>query len=227
MPSKTKTHTQYKIDDEKLPGVTTITDLATPKEPLMSWACEQGKKGLDWRKVRDSAGDIGTLSHYLILCDLKNISPEVTEYSQQHIDEAKTRLLKWWDWKKEHTLEPLFIETPMVSSVHRFGGTPDYVGYIDEKQTIMDIKTGKGIYDEYWYQVVAYGEMVKCTRLMSNPEVELNIFDSIDEYILLWLSPDTTKKAETKTLLDGTLYWQGFLYLLGFYWNRKQLKGEK
>ena len=68
--------------------VRTSPDQATNREDLLEkgiatqdhqpavihWAWEQGVAGLDYRKVRDQAGDIGSLVHYLILCALGKVS---------------------------------------------------------------------------------------------------------------------------------------------------------
>ena len=124
--------------DIPVPGTTTVIDILA-KPALIHWAWQQGKDGFDYKKTRDEKADAGTLSHYMILCDLKEQEPDLSEYSQKIIDQAETRILKWWDWKKEHDIEPIALETPMVSEFYRYGGTPDFVGFIDKHLTVMDI----------------------------------------------------------------------------------------
>ena len=78
-----KAHTQYKLKSGTLvPGVTTILNSVLDKPFLVKWAYNCGCQGIDYRKVRDTAADIGTLVHYSILCDLKNEKPDLSEYSQ-------------------------------------------------------------------------------------------------------------------------------------------------
>lgn len=78
---KTKIHTVYKTaDGKRVPSVTTILGILN-KPALLDWAWRMGCEGQDYKAVRDNAGDIGTLAHYLILCHLKGEKPETQDYS--------------------------------------------------------------------------------------------------------------------------------------------------
>ena len=74
-----KIHTIYKkADGTRVPSVTTYLGVLA-KPALIHWAWELGVQGLDYRKVRDQAGDVGTLVHYLILCQLQGQEPDLSE----------------------------------------------------------------------------------------------------------------------------------------------------
>ena len=45
-------------------------------------------------------------------------------------------------WKKDKELIPLLIEQPLVSARLGFGGTPDFIGYVNGKLSVYDHKTG-------------------------------------------------------------------------------------
>ena len=159
MPDKTKIHTVYKVNDKRVPSVTTILGILN-KPQLMDWAWRMGVEGKDYKAVRDQAGGIGSLVHYLILCDLKKEKPDTSESSPADLDKAETCLIKYWDWQKAHKLETILCETPLVSELLGYGGTPDWFGKVDGELTIVDFKSGKGIYDEFIYQVAAYAHLV-------------------------------------------------------------------
>jgi len=170
---KTKIHTVYKLSGgDRVPSVTTILGILN-KPALMDWAWKCGCDGLDYKAVRDDAGGVGTLAHYLIMCHLQQTKPDTSEYSEQDIDRAETCLIKFWDWEKGHKLEPILVESPLISEEHQFGGTIDFFGMVDGQPTLVDFKTGKAIYPEFFYQLAAYeqllaeaGYLIEVTRIL-------------------------------------------------------------
>jgi hypothetical protein len=42
-----------------------------------------------------------------------------------------------------------------------FGGTIDFYGTLDGVLTLCDLKTGSGIYDEHYYQICAYRQLLQ------------------------------------------------------------------
>lgn len=159
MVSKTKIHTQYYLaQGESAPGVTTILGILS-KPALIHWSWQCGMRGEDYRKVRDMYGDVGTITHLLIMHHLKGTEPDLSEYSQADIKTSDNCMLSFYEWEKHHKLEPICIETPLTSDKYGFGGTPDYIGLIDGRLELMDFKTGKGIYGTAFYQVAAYRQL--------------------------------------------------------------------
>lgn len=171
--NKNKIHTVYKLaNGDRVPSVTTVLGILN-KPALLDWAWQMGTQGLDYKAVRDEAGGIGTLAHYMILCHLRRETPNTSEYSQQNIDKAENCLIKFWDWEKAHDIEPIMLETPLVSEEYQFGGTIDFYGKVDKQPTLLDFKTGKAIYPEFFYQLAAYeqllaeaGHLIEITRIL-------------------------------------------------------------
>lgn len=160
MPDLTRIHTPYKKQDgTRVCSVTTYLGVLA-KPALIYWAWELGVQGLDYRKVKDQAGDIGTLVHYLILCRLEGKEPDLSTFAPQDVTSAQVPLRKFEDWAVEHELQPILLETPLVSEKFSFGGTPDFYGRVDGKTTLLDFKTGKAVYQEAFYQVAAYRELL-------------------------------------------------------------------
>jgi len=159
--ANTKIHTVYKTKDgQRVPSVTTALGILN-KPALLQWAWQCGVDGQDYRAIRDQAADIGTLAHYLILCHLKNETPLLLEYSQENIDKAENCLIKYLDWEKEHDLEPILVESPLISELYGFGGTIDCLAKCDDALCLIDHKTGKAIYNEMFYQLAAYRQLLK------------------------------------------------------------------
>ena len=152
---KFKAHIIYKNSEGKrVPGVTTITgELGWSKQILVNWANRMGLEGIDTKKYVDDKADIGTLAHLMITNKLQGIATNLDDYSKNQITSAKNSVKSFDAWAKEHTIEPILIEQPLVSDLLNFGGTADIYGKIDGTLELIDLKTGKGIYDEMLIQV--------------------------------------------------------------------------
>ena len=164
------------------------TKLAILNKPaLLKWAWECGKAGLDFRVERDEAGDIGTQVHEAIISYLFLYGKRDWYSCQSLIDyldnpdlvhpSVFSCFLKFKQWWVSHDVKPLFLETPFVSELDKFGGMPDFIGRIDGEMTILDFKTGKAIYDEMFYQLAGYfllvaeaGIEVKQCRILRLPK---------------------------------------------------------
>jgi hypothetical protein len=197
---KTKVHTVYKNKDGKrIPSVTTVLNILN-KPALLSWAWQCGCDGLDYRKVRDDAADVGTLAHYLILCHLKNESPDLTEYAPDVIQRAENALIQYWDWEKENPVTPLLIEEPLISEMYQYGGTIDCLAQLNGELILIDHKTSKAIYKEMFYQLAAYRQLLKengynisNARILriskeDNGDFEQRIMNDLDKHFDIFLS---------------------------------------
>ena len=159
-----KYHQVYKNEEGKrVPGVSTIkNNLGWNTNVLVYWAVEETKKGNDYAKVRDKAGDSGTLVHQMVSDYLLGIPTDCMEYSKNTIDTAENSFLSFLDWEKDIEIdkEGWLIEVPQVSETYQFGGTPDLYckmrrkGEIEWFWTLLDWKSGTGIYPEALVQVV-------------------------------------------------------------------------
>jgi predicted RecB family nuclease len=156
----TKSHTVYKVGDIRVPSVTGVLGILD-KPALLDLVARVTRDGEDWRKVRDTAGNIGTLAHAMILAHIKRETMDLRDYSPVQIDLAENAVLSYLEWEKQHNMEPILVEKPLVSEQHMVGGTPDLFCKLDDVYTIVDFKTGKSIYKEHSYQICAYGILVE------------------------------------------------------------------
>ncbi len=182
MTTKTKKHTEYFLSDgSQVPGVTTVLGIIA-KPALAPAANKLGLLGINsnihWREL----ADIGTIAHYLILSHLKKVKPDTSEYRKDLIDKAENSFLSYLEWEKEHKIEPVLLETPLVSEVFHYGGTPDCVCHLDGKKnlTLIDYKSG-GIYKEHYWQVSAYAQLLSENNYLIGEAFILGIPRTVDE----------------------------------------------
>jgi len=152
---KTKQHTVYKdADGKRLPGVTTITgELGWNKHVLVNWANRLGREGIDSTKYVDDKAAIGSLAHDMVMCHVLGTKVDTSDYSENQILQADNCLQSFFEWERGKVIKPILTETMLVSNLYGFGGTPDLYAEVDGKLTLVDYKTGKGIYPEYSVQV--------------------------------------------------------------------------
>lgn len=209
--AKTKAHIRYKtLDGSVVPGVTTVIGDVLAKPWLVVWANRMGLEGIDSTKYRDDKADIGSLAHQMIMAHLNKEELDTTDYSEKQIQEAKNCIKSFLEWEKHHKLESIFLEQPLVSEKHRFGGTIDFYGYVNGELSVVDFKTGR-IYDEATIQVSAYkqlllenGSEVKNLRILSIPRSDNDAF-------------------EEKHIRNDDIGWQIFLHCRALYNLKKNL----
>ena len=155
MTDKFKAHIIYKNSEGKrVPGVTTITgELGWNTRVLINWANKMGLEGIETGKFVDDKADIGTLAHLMVTNQLQGIKTSTDDYSKNQIKSALNSVKSFDAWAKDHKIEPILIEEPLVSDLLNFGGTADIYGKVDGSLELIDLKTGKGIYDEMLIQV--------------------------------------------------------------------------
>lgn len=212
---KAQKHIVYKKKDGTIvAGVTTILgELAKPA--LLVWANNIGLQGIIMSKYVDALANIGKLGHYLILCHLKNESPELSDYSKNEIDKAENCFLKYLEWEKGKVIEPILLETPVVTEQLSYGGTPDFYGKIDGVLTVMDFKTSNEIFDDMLYQVAAY------THLLEHQGYK------VEQVKILQIGRDEVEGFGEKTLQDWFLYFDIFKLALEIYNLKKLIKNGK
>lgn len=169
---------RYKWGNEWVPSVTTIINRLGKGDALVQWAANCAVDHIDrgflvlgddvnatqdewqrlladarkaWTVKRDDAGDIGTRVHEYArgILEGKN-PPEPLDGPAQKAIEA------FWRWVESHRIQPLATERRVMSAEGMFAGTCDFYGYIDDRLCVLDFKTGRGVYDEAWWQTSAY-----------------------------------------------------------------------
>lgn len=207
-----KAHTVYKLADGKtrVPGTTTITNLLN-KPYLVPWANKLGLEGIDSSTYTDEAAKTGTLAHAMVQADLQKEKLDMRQYSPVQVDLAENALISFFEWKSLHEIEVIRCETPMVSETLKYGGTIDCYCLLDGVPTLLDFKTGKAIYDEYFVQLAAYKNLLE----------ELDL--PVEQCRILRIGRDETEGFEERTVTDTRKYFEIFRNLLSIYYLKKEL----
>ncbi len=213
----------YKLDGEKIIGVTTALDVLD-KPALRNWfAAEAAKRAVDeWDRLTElpiserleyiksgprdkvrAAALRGTEIHGL---GEKLASGEEVDVPAEHLGpvEAYVRWLDRWD------VTPIATETPLCHTVHRYGGTADLwarVGKLDSALCLIDVKTGKGIYSETGLQLAAYRHS---DLMQPEKDAEIKTPDVYASFVAHVL-PDDVRMIPVST---GPAVFRQFLYVL-------------
>ena len=206
-----KAHIRYKTSDGKVvPGATTITGLLN-KPYLVRWANQLGLEGIDSSTYTDEAAKTGTLAHAMIQADLQGLEIDKDQFSKVQIDLAENSILSFLEWKKRHEIEVLYCEMPMVSDEMKYGGTIDCYCKLDGRPTLLDFKTGKAIYEEYFVQLAAYAALLRENGF------------PVEECRILRVGRDATEGFEERSVTDTRLWFKIFRNLLDVYYLKKEL----
>jgi hypothetical protein len=135
--------------------VTTILSRFKESGALMFWAWKQGTEGKDFRETSKAAADAGTLAHDMVEHDIYGQPFDLTPYSEEIIEKATGAFRAYKEWKEQTNLRIAEAEMPLVSRVHRFGGTLDAI-FVSDRLALGDWKTSGGIYADYLLQLAAY-----------------------------------------------------------------------
>ena len=141
----------------KVPSVTTILGRFKESGGLIHWAWKLGTEGRDYREVRDSAANAGTMAHEAV---------EAWIHGQEYawtgeptvVERARKSFGAFLEWADQTKLKVTHTEIPLVSEQHRFGGTFDAI-MVNGKRAMGDFKTSNALYPEYLCQIAAYGKL--------------------------------------------------------------------
>ncbi|NLH62486.1 MAG: PD-(D/E)XK nuclease family protein [Ignavibacteriales bacterium] len=182
-------HTIYKLkDNTRVPSVTTIVGLLDKSKFLVPWANRLGLQGIDSSKYVDALAEVGTLAHQMILDYFKKVETDFSDYSPETRDKAENSFLSFLEWAKGKDIEPLALEIEAVSESLRFGGKFDFYGLVNGIKTLIDFKTGSGIYDEMGIQLSAYRYLL----------IENNLGDP-EQCMIVRIPRDETETFEVKS----------------------------
>lgn len=120
------------------------------------------------KQLSRAATDIGTMVHDRIEWEMRTelgvrglkepFIPEelVLGTGETLIHPARQAYESYLRWKTEKKVKPLKVEQVVWSHKYGIAGTLDWVGLVEDRLTLADWKSSKGIYPEYRYQIAAY-----------------------------------------------------------------------
>jgi hypothetical protein len=161
----------YKLDGEKVDGVTTVIGNGIPKPALMPWAAREvatfaadnlellGQLDRDARidllkgahyRDRDKAARRGTEVHTLAERLIRDEEIDVPDELVGHVDSYLAFL-------RDFNPQPILVEAVVGNRTHKWMGTLDLLAKVGDRTLLMDIKTTRsGIYGETALQLAAY-----------------------------------------------------------------------
>ena len=143
----------YKIDNKKVPSVTTILGRFKNATGLLIWANQIGLKGQLYQDELKKAGDIGTALHDLAEIHIKEEYYELPE--DEKVRNCFNQFLEWWD---NNNYKVTWTEKHFCSEKYLYGGTRDL---LVNENILVDFKTSKGIYSDYLVQGSAYAKLIE------------------------------------------------------------------
>lgn len=216
----------YQIDGQKVPGVTAVIDVLD-KPALRNWYAEQAaKRAVDeWDRLQtmsvserlefirygardkvQAAALRGTQIHDL---GDKLARGEDVDVPDEHVGpvEAYARFLDKW------AIETIASETPCANLTAGYAGTTDLwcrIGVRDNAVALIDVKTGRGIYDEVGLQLAAY----RFTEVIQ-PEKGVEIpTPTVDLVYVAHVLPDDVRMVPVRAT---PAVFRSFLYALEVY----------
>ena len=137
------------VENKWLPRVTSIIEIKAKPGLYKFYAEASNFEEANQRK--GLAGSEGTKIHQAIEMILSGQKPIVDKDLQPSIDAFKEFLRH-----NELIVDKNFIERRLVSKQFKYTGTFDFVGYVNGKFAVVDIKTSSNIYRDYGLQTSAY-----------------------------------------------------------------------
>ena len=147
----------------------------------------------------------------MVQAHLQNEQLDMNQFSKVQIDLAENALISFFEWKSRHEIEPIKCEVPFVSETLKYGGTIDCYCTLDGKPTLLDFKTGKAIYEEYFVQLAAYRNLLEEQGL------------PVERCQILRIGRDETEGFEERAVTDTRKYFEIFRNLLNVYYLKKDL----
>ena len=210
--SKARLKKPYYVGDLRVPGVSTVCGVIDKSGPLMWWAADLARKGIDYMTFRDDLANVGRLVHDMILAYFLEMEVDTYQNSQWEIDRVGNSMRSFHNFIHKYKMETIHVEHELISPKHKFGGRMDWYGNLDGVRTLMDFKTGKRIYDESFYQVGGYAMLLE----------EFGV--QVNQYVILNIPRTKGESFEVAFLRKMTPAKRVFKSALGIYWAMKDAK---
>lgn len=231
---------------EVIPSTTSITKVID-KPALIRWAVTQTTGYLREvlmpnRKYPDSAIramldaaekarfetsqealDVGNMVHEWLEAygDAYLAESEEMPYVPEH-PMAQSGCNAFLQWVEKHDVKFVATERKVYSRIFKYSGTFDLLAYVDGKLTLVDYKTSKRVYPEYFLQSSAY---VWAYEEEQRYLVEKGVIDSYDpiEQVMILRVPKDGSKFEAPKSVDMDQHFEVFKSCLGIYQWQKNL----
>ncbi len=166
----------YVIDGVPYPSVTSVLSVMD-KPQLQHWRVSQVVKWIEmqWQpgQAYDADHIASILSRSIYAADRKasaareigsrvHLAAEAFFTAGERFDvsreriETKNAVESLYAWIEDVKPESEHVERKICSLEHRYAGTADLIGRINDRLTVVDFKTSSRIFDDYYVQLAAY-----------------------------------------------------------------------
>lgn len=128
---------RYLVDGERFPSVTTILGILDKSDFLIPWAVRLAEQGVNWRDVRDEAGERGRATHQLVLDVLLGRQRNLSSLTEDHRPYGQAAM-KWLMRRSPAVIE---AERMVASVEHGYTGRFDLLCRLDADRVRVDFKT--------------------------------------------------------------------------------------
>ena len=209
-------HTPYHTaTDVKVPSVTTIigNNLGWNKHVLLGWTRKKMNEGIDPIRIRDFAGEVGTVAHGLVEQFFTGEVFNIYEYPSEAVTAAQVSYDAFLAFESTNDLKMEGCEVPAVHEDLLYGGTIDWVGEMNGERCMIDFKTSSSVHEDHYIQLSAYRELYN------------HVYgENIQKAYLLHMDK-MTGHPTLHTITDFSKYWRIFEILLELNTLRSEIGG--
>ena len=146
---------------QKVPSVTTIigSNLGWNKNVLLGWTRKKMNEGIDPIRIRDFAGEVGTVAHGLVEQHFTGEVFNIYEYPSEAVTAAQVSYDAFLAFESTNDLKMSECEVPAVHEDLLYGGTIDWVGEMNGERCMIDFKTSSSVHVDHYIQLSAYREL--------------------------------------------------------------------
>ena len=211
-----------------VPSVTKVLGVYS-KSFLIPWANDLGLKGIKYSDYMERITGIGKANHDMIESYLLGRDFDASKYSDEVIRESEPIFNKFIRWESTNSVAIMESEKPMTSD--RYGGILDAVIDLNGILTLIDWKTSKEIYPDYFSQLTAYYFLLNngwvCDGNDEDNKKMKILFSSIQQIGILHI-PKEDGETRIKLIDIGSSqfwdHWDYFESCLDLYNKRKRIK---
>jgi len=115
----------------------------------------------------------------------------------------------WLKWRTGRHFGQRQCEATIFSKKYGYAGTCDFYGYVDDALYLLDWKSSKDVYLDYFLQMSAYAEAI-CELTGKYPDrAGVVTMHGNGDYIYKWIGPDILRNFFPVFLSARTIYmWQ-------------------
>lgn len=146
---------EYTVGGRPFVGVTTVIGSVIRKPGLERWIGELGNAEAE--RVRTKAASHGTLVHALAALVVEGV-PSIPMGDADA--PAQAQLDAFTEWYEEYVAEVYAVELMVANYPYQYAGALDFLLLFkgDSMPTLVDVKSGKGLFPEMRAQTASYRE---------------------------------------------------------------------